>query len=216
MNVTRTFLLGIIPFAALIFFNIRIYQRFLLTRRRYKRTQNKSSQQAKDLQLGLILILVVCMFFVTNLPRLLLNLYELYNVNEMIECGDSFFPPTWFICSTSVNHLLLILNCVMNFVVYCLFNDSFQGVLLKWLKKHLGIGAASNDSQEQAGNNNAGSNNNLALGQVFQVQDGNQQPVNAEMGDPEENVKILENPEAIEKGEQKTSRHFVSFISFVS
>ena len=57
------------------------------------------------------------MFFVTNLPRLLLNLYELYNVNKMIKCGDLFVPPTWFICSTSINHLLLILNFIMNFVV---------------------------------------------------------------------------------------------------
>ncbi len=44
MNVTRTVLLGILPFAALIFFNIRIYQRFLQTRRRYTRHSNKSSQ----------------------------------------------------------------------------------------------------------------------------------------------------------------------------
>ncbi len=71
------------------------------------------------------------MFFVTNLPRLLLNLYELFNVNDMIECGDLFFPPAWFICSTSVNHLLLILNSIMNFVVYASFNESFQNVIFR-------------------------------------------------------------------------------------
>ena len=43
-NVTRTVLLGIVPFAALIFFNIKIYQRFVLTRRRYTRNNNSSSQ----------------------------------------------------------------------------------------------------------------------------------------------------------------------------
>jgi hypothetical protein len=88
-----------------------------------------SLQQAKDLQLALILVCVVCMFFVTNLPRLLLNLYELFNVDEMIACKEAFFPPTWFICSTSINHLLLVLNCVMNFVVYCCFNDGFKNLL---------------------------------------------------------------------------------------
>ena len=130
MNFTRTFLLGVIPFIALLYFNIRIYQRFRLTRRRYNRKKNNnSSQQAKDLQLGLILILVVCMFFVANLPRLLLNLYELFYVNEMIDCKEAFVPPTWFICSTSVNHLLLVLNCVMNFVIYCCCNESFRNIL---------------------------------------------------------------------------------------
>ena len=46
--------------------------------------------QAKDLQLGMILVCVVCMFFVTNVPRVLLNLYELFHVDYSIECGDDF------------------------------------------------------------------------------------------------------------------------------
>jgi hypothetical protein len=49
--------------------------------------------KAKDLQLALLLIFIVCMFFVTNLPRLLLNLYELFNVDDMISCGVQFYPP---------------------------------------------------------------------------------------------------------------------------
>ena len=46
--------------------------------------------QAKDLQLGMILVCVVCMFFITNVPRVLLNLYELFHVDKLIECGDEF------------------------------------------------------------------------------------------------------------------------------
>ena len=45
------------------------------------------------MQLALLLIFIVCMFFVTNLPRLLLNLYELFNVDDMISCGVHFVPP---------------------------------------------------------------------------------------------------------------------------
>lgn len=44
MNVTRTVLLGLLPFAALIFFNVKIYLRFLLTRGRYSRNNSNSSQ----------------------------------------------------------------------------------------------------------------------------------------------------------------------------
>ena len=130
LNITRTFLLGIFPFIALLFFNIRIYQRFRRTRRRYTiKKNNNNSQQAKDLQLARILILIACMFFVTNLPRLLLNLYELFYINEMMDCKGAFVPSTWFICSTSVNHLLIVINCLMNFVIYCCYNKSFQNIL---------------------------------------------------------------------------------------
>ena len=82
--------------------------------------------QAKDLHLSLILICVICVFFICNFPRLLLNLYEMFHCDAIIACGDRFFPPVWFICSNAVNHLLLVVNCIMNFVVYCYFNRSFR------------------------------------------------------------------------------------------
>ena len=47
-----------------------------------------------------------------------------------------FFPPTWFICSTSVNHLLLVLNCIMNFIVYCCFNEKFKLILFQHQEKN--------------------------------------------------------------------------------
>ena len=84
------------------------------------------SFQAKDLHLSLILICVICVFFICNFPRLLLNLYEMFHCDAIIACGDRFFPPVWFICSNAVNHLLLVVNCIMNFVVYCYFNRSFR------------------------------------------------------------------------------------------
>lgn len=130
MNLALTVILGIAPFVALIFFNIKIYLRFLQTRGRYARGGgNSNSTQAKDLQLGMILVCVVCMFFVTNVPRVLLNLYELFHVDYSIECGDDFRPPVWLMCMSSVNHLLLVLNCIMNFVVYCCFNSGFKKVV---------------------------------------------------------------------------------------
>ena len=82
--------------------------------------------QAKDLHLSVMLVCVICVFFITNFPRLLLNLYEMFYCDEIIACGDRFFPPVWFICSTAVNHLLLVINCIMNFVVYCYFNRNFR------------------------------------------------------------------------------------------
>jgi len=49
----------------------------------------------------------------------------------MIACAESFLPPVWFMCMTSVNHLLLVLNTIANFVVYCCFNEGFRRVILR-------------------------------------------------------------------------------------
>ena len=91
--------------------------------------QSLNFQHAKDLQLAVVLILIVIIFFVCHLTRLLLNFWELSVVNEMIQCSEDFVPPTWFFCSTSVNHLLVVLNCIGNFVVYCCFNENYRSVL---------------------------------------------------------------------------------------
>ena len=106
------------------------------------------SLQAKDLQLALILVCVVCMFFVTNLPRLLLNLYELFNVDQVISCGDAFLPPVWHMCMTSVNHLLLVLNTIANFVVYCVFNEGFKKVIVRLLGGKVALNSSRTPSQQ--------------------------------------------------------------------
>ena len=45
MNIFQTMVLGVIPFCALIFFNIKIYHRFMLTRGRFQGGSNRGSTQ---------------------------------------------------------------------------------------------------------------------------------------------------------------------------
>ena len=45
MNIFQTMALGVVPFFALIFFNIRIYHRFRLTRGRFQATRTRGSTQ---------------------------------------------------------------------------------------------------------------------------------------------------------------------------
>ena len=44
MNIFRTMVLGVLPFLALIFFNIKIYHRFMVTRGRFDRSNRGSTQ----------------------------------------------------------------------------------------------------------------------------------------------------------------------------
>ena len=64
----------------------------------------------------------------------------------MISCGDNFLPPVWFMCMTSVNHLLLVLNTIANFMVYCVFNEGFKKVILKLMGRK--VAASRNASQQ--------------------------------------------------------------------
>ena len=41
-------------------------------------------------------------------------------------------------CMTSVNHLLLVLNTIANFVVYCVFNEGFKKVIFRLLGAKIG------------------------------------------------------------------------------
>jgi hypothetical protein len=70
MNVTRTVLLGLLPFAALIFFNIKIYMRFLVTRGRYARPNSHNSSQVSGAEQG-------CLIFLSpNIPNRK-NIYQM-------------------------------------------------------------------------------------------------------------------------------------------
>ena len=44
MNIFQTMVLGVLPFLALIFFNIKIYHRFMVTRGRFDRSNRGSTQ----------------------------------------------------------------------------------------------------------------------------------------------------------------------------
>ena len=50
MNIFQTMMLGVIPFCALIFFNIKIYNRFMLTRGRFQRRNTGSTQVSLNLK----------------------------------------------------------------------------------------------------------------------------------------------------------------------
>ena len=48
MNIFQTMVLGVLPFCALIFFNIKIYHRFMVTRGRFQASGNRGSTQVSQ------------------------------------------------------------------------------------------------------------------------------------------------------------------------
>ena len=42
----------------------------------------------------------------------------------------AFRPPVWFLCVTSFNHWLLIVNASFNFLIYCSVGTNFKEVIV--------------------------------------------------------------------------------------
>ena len=60
----------------------------------------------------------------------------------------AFRPPVWFLCVTSFNHWLLIVNASFNFLIYCSVGTNFKEVIVassKCCVKIFGNGQAANN-----------------------------------------------------------------------
>ena len=82
--------------------------------------------QAKDMRLALVFVFIIVVFLACHFPRCLINLYEMFNVEEAIRCDDLYLPPLWFLCVTDVAHVLMALNGIANFFIYCWLNADYR------------------------------------------------------------------------------------------
>ena len=80
--------------------------------------------------------MIVVIFFISNLPRTVLNLLELNHVSKFyfvrdppggaasnVSCYD---PPLWAMMMKYFSNFLLTLNASIGFFVYCLTSEEFR------------------------------------------------------------------------------------------
>ena len=79
-NWFRMMVIGIIPFCAIFFLNISIY---LSVKRRRK------GRRRKEEHLSLVLIIIVSTFVICNLPYLLLNMHEIFVLDNIDRCNET-------------------------------------------------------------------------------------------------------------------------------
>ena len=51
-------------------------------------------------------------------------------MNKKVLSLPAFRPPVWFLCVTSFNHWLLIVNASFNFLIYCSVGTNFKEVIV--------------------------------------------------------------------------------------
>ena len=121
--------------------NVRIYTAIKRLRRRNERQEEC---------LCVILVTIVVTYAVCNLPRLILNIHETFNLDQITLCKFTdlgtvakkylllltkiFVPqggiPVWAILLGYVSHVLLVISSSANFYIYCIIGASLRTQLV--------------------------------------------------------------------------------------
>lgn len=81
---------------------------------------------------ALVLFFIVVLFLVCNIPRIILNAYEMLQVHTIRANRDNkcFALPGWILLTTNLSLVLITLNSSVNFFIYCLVNTTFRKEML--------------------------------------------------------------------------------------
>ena len=127
----RMFLTAIIPLILMVFLNLRIIIDIGTIK---VKSFGSSSRWRSELNLFIILLCIVITFCCCHTPRVIIDMWEFSNLNNIIMCIDlkktnpneNFLPPTWIRCLTHVSHTMSILNSSVNFLIYSFVGHTFR------------------------------------------------------------------------------------------
>ena len=137
---TRLFSDGIIPVMILLYLNTRIIIA-LISATKVQRF-NSARRQRKEINLTIILLCIVFIFFCCHAARIILDIYEFLNIEKVLECKKLarcarqhylYLPNKFFFFLPKISHMMQILNSSTNFIVYCLVGQNFRRELCRTL-----------------------------------------------------------------------------------
>jgi len=149
---TWVFSTGLIPFASLLYLNIRILISLRNLRSRLniryqdsqacnpvkvKLREMRANQQSRDFNLAVVLITSVVMFLFCHAPRLITSVYEAANIHSILHCREKGRDktPLWFMYVTATVQFLMVANASFNLPIYFFAGKSFRENSLDLLKK---------------------------------------------------------------------------------
>ena len=102
-------------------------------------SNNNGGGESEETRQAVVLIVIVLLFLVCNVPRIVLNFFEVLTAASFKEnMGNKCFRlPLWVEIMTSVSLILITFNSSVNFFIYCFFNTTFRRELFAMLKKCL-------------------------------------------------------------------------------
>lgn len=120
------FLASVIPFVILLVTNILLIQAVRRSTRYLQRNQlaapkSTSAVQREELQITIMLISVIIVFFICQAPYVIYVAIASMNKNNMMTSGFFLFK--------DITMLLLTLKSAVNFILYCWFSERFRATL---------------------------------------------------------------------------------------
>lgn len=112
------------------------------------RSNHNVNRRRMEDNLAMIFMGIVLVFLVCHFPRIVLALHETMVIKDAMSCsknGENLFP-FWALIFSHFSHLLLVLNCSVNSIIYCLLSSKFRAQAyvffcsrFEWVKR---LGAA--------------------------------------------------------------------------
>jgi hypothetical protein len=127
---TRLLTTGIVPTIFLFVTNTAIILKMKEGRMQSEQLQNNINKVKIVKSLALTLTAIVLVYLVCNIPRLVINLLEyllLPEIYKLDECG-CYLAPWWLPSLLRSSHLLLTINCSVNFLIYVFVSKRIKKV----------------------------------------------------------------------------------------
>jgi len=116
------------PFIILATLNYKLYRYISDTQKALQLMTQSSKSQRREIKVARILIVIVSVFCICNIPRVIINIYE---VCHLVFYGNMFAPwPMWCDMLTYFSHFLLVISSSTNFLIYCWKDRKFRRLLL--------------------------------------------------------------------------------------
>jgi len=133
---TRLFTTAIIPVTLLLILNVLIIRDVITSAKKVNRF-GSARRQRKEINLSLVLLAIVFLFFICHACRIINDIFEFSNMDLVVNCPKRFptlFNPPYFMHALMyISHFATILNSSLNFFVYCLVGHTFRRELCRTL-----------------------------------------------------------------------------------
>ena len=125
----------IVPLVSLAYMNSRLIKAIRALKTRKKTLTGRKAQ--KD-NITVCIIVLVCVFILCQTPALINQIFFAVTTNEDRECGGFHF------FYTKISDVLVVINSSTNFIIYCLFGQSFRRIFLDALHMKIICGQCAN------------------------------------------------------------------------
>ena len=124
MNWFNIIITIVIPFLVLTILNMRVYMDIRSTKMavaRYSKSAT-TARERKEAHLAMIMMSYVVVFLICNFPRLICNVYEVFNISYVMRC----MGPMWVRYTYTIMDLMLVINSSVNIMIYTAMSKDFR------------------------------------------------------------------------------------------